>query len=320
MISHGKALPLITSLMSEVPAKSPASRIKSAIHRLLSTFLLVVACAGISVGQVVLQGTVTDRNTLVALPGAFVTSCPDPKCSLTTADANGQYSLTAGQLNNATSGYLYISSHGYFTTMTAFNITTTPTTLDVSLLPGGTLLTGTITDANTGLPVAGARVQLGRPTIQLAGNNIPTTDNSGHYAFDSSLFFENAAPGFDVTTGLIVYAAGYFNYQNNISFHVGPPYPTTQDAAVTSTGVSSSVTVSTTPPGLAITVDAVPGAAPQMFFWVPSNAHTIATSSPQIGGTGIQYAFSNWSNGGAISQTIVSPASNTTYTASFATP
>src|SRR5206468_4738385 len=46
--------------------------------------------------------------------------------------------------------------------------------------------------------------------------------------------------------------------------------------------------------------------------------HTIATTSPQSGGTGVQYIWKNWSDGGAISHT-VAPTTNKTYTATFKT-
>ena len=79
------------------------------------------------------------------------------------------------------------------------------------------------------------------------------------------------------------------------------------------------VTVTTSPAGRQITVDGDPYTAPQTFQWSPGSSHTLAVASPQSGGTGIQYAYSSWSDGGAQSHTISAPGSNTTYTASFAT-
>jgi hypothetical protein len=51
---------------------------------------------------------------------------------------------------------------------------------------------------------------------------------------------------------------------------------------------------------------------------MPGSSHTIATTSPQSGGTGVQYIWTNWSDGGAISHT-VAPTTNKTYTATFST-
>ena len=82
----------------------------------------------------------------------------------------------------------------------------------------------------------------------------------------------------------------------------------------------SNITIATTPPGLTISVDGKSYVAPQVFQWNPSNAHTIATTTPQAASSlGTQYAFSSWSDGGALSHQIVVPSAATTYTASFNT-
>ena len=78
------------------------------------------------------------------------------------------------------------------------------------------------------------------------------------------------------------------------------------------------VTVQTSPAGRSFTVDGTPYSSAQVFNWAAGSAHTIATTSPQSGGAGVQYVWSDWSDGGAISHG-VSPTSGTTYTANFAT-
>ena len=78
------------------------------------------------------------------------------------------------------------------------------------------------------------------------------------------------------------------------------------------------VTVQTTPAGLEFTVDGTTYSSTQTFSWVPSSSHTIATTSPQNGGTGVRYAWTRWSDNGAISHT-VAPTTNRTYTATFRT-
>ncbi len=55
----------------------------------------------------------------------------------------------------------------------------------------------------------------------------------------------------------------------------------------------------------------------QVFNWQPGSQHTIATTSPQSGATGVQYLFNSWSDAGAISHTITTPGVATTYTAYF---
>ena len=97
--------------------------------------------------------------------------------------------------------------------------------------------------------------------------------------------------------------------------------PITEAATFTQNPVQ--VTVQTNIAGRSFTVDGTAYTAAQTFSWAPGSSHTIATTSPQSGGTGIQYVWSSWTNpngsvaiGGAISGT-VAPTVNNTYTANF---
>lgn len=78
------------------------------------------------------------------------------------------------------------------------------------------------------------------------------------------------------------------------------------------------VTVQPNPSGSSFTVDGTTYTAAQPFSWISGSSHTIATSSPQSGGTGIQYVWSNWNDSGAMSHS-VAPTDDTTYTANFTT-
>jgi hypothetical protein len=79
-------------------------------------------------------------------------------------------------------------------------------------------------------------------------------------------------------------------------------------------------TITTSPAGLLVSVDGgTATTAPLVETWVPGSSHTITTTSPQTGGTGVQYVWSNWSDSGAISHSITVPSSATTYTATFST-
>lgn len=84
------------------------------------------------------------------------------------------------------------------------------------------------------------------------------------------------------------------------------------------TNLNLSVTVQANPSGLSFVVDGTNYTGEQIFSWTPGSNHTIDTTSPQSGGTGIQYLWGSWSDGGAISNTI-SPTINTNYTANFST-
>jgi len=92
--------------------------------------------------------------------------------------------------------------------------------------------------------------------------------------------------------------------------------PITEDASFTQNNVQ--VTVQTNPVGRTFSVDGTPYSSTQMFSWVPGSSHTIATTSPQNGATGVRYVWTKWSDGGAISHT-VAPTTNKTYTTTFTT-
>jgi hypothetical protein len=80
------------------------------------------------------------------------------------------------------------------------------------------------------------------------------------------------------------------------------------------------ITITTSPANLLVSVDggtATP--APLVENWTAGSSHTIATTSPQAGGAGVQYVWSSWSDGLAISHMITVPATATTYTAAFNT-
>jgi hypothetical protein len=79
------------------------------------------------------------------------------------------------------------------------------------------------------------------------------------------------------------------------------------------------ITVDTLPPGLNVTVDGVTSVSPQTFNWVPGSTHTIATTSPQAGTPGEQFVWTSWSDGGAVSHTVIAPPSASTFTANFKT-
>ena len=82
---------------------------------------------------------------------------------------------------------------------------------------------------------------------------------------------------------------------------------------------SVSTTVTTSPFSGQIIVDGTTYAAPHTFSWTAGSSHNLDVASPQSGGTGTQYVFSSWSDGGSQAHTITTPSAATTYTASFTT-
>ncbi|MGA2600985.1 MAG: Ig-like domain-containing protein, partial [Bryobacteraceae bacterium] len=80
------------------------------------------------------------------------------------------------------------------------------------------------------------------------------------------------------------------------------------------------ITVSSSLSGPTVTVDnGTPFTGSQTFTWVSGTSHSIAASTPQSGGTGVQYVWQSWSDTGAISHSITVPTGNSTNTANFQT-
>jgi glucose/arabinose dehydrogenase len=77
------------------------------------------------------------------------------------------------------------------------------------------------------------------------------------------------------------------------------------------------LTLATSPAGLQVTLDGQPQPAPLTVTGVVGIVRTLGVVSPQAL-AGVGYAFVSWSDGGAATHTIATPAVNTTYTATFA--
>src|SRR5947208_2595382 len=80
---------------------------------------------------------------------------------------------------------------------------------------------------------------------------------------------------------------------------------------------TSTVTVTTDPVGLPVTVDGVTSKAPVATAWIVGSSHTVSVASPISLGATARYVWSNWSDGGAISHSIVVGTADATVTASF---
>jgi glucose/arabinose dehydrogenase len=78
----------------------------------------------------------------------------------------------------------------------------------------------------------------------------------------------------------------------------------------------STITLATSPAGLQLTLDGQPVTTPISVLGVVGIQRTLGVVSPQTQG-GTTYAFASWSDGGAATHTISTPAVDTTYTAVF---
>jgi glucose/arabinose dehydrogenase len=100
-------------------------------------------------------------------------------------------------------------------------------------------------------------------------------------------------------------------------------YLTVQDSAGATHTVQRDIlprkarlTLATNPSGLQLNLDGQPVTTPLAFDSVVGIVRTIEATTPQTSG-GSSYAFTSWSDGGAVSHTISTPASATTYTAAY---
>jgi List-Bact-rpt repeat protein len=76
------------------------------------------------------------------------------------------------------------------------------------------------------------------------------------------------------------------------------------------------VTIETNPSGRSFSIDGATFTSTQVLNWTPGSTHMIATTTQS--GSGTQYVWNTWSDGGATSHTIA-PSTATTYTANFTT-
>jgi hypothetical protein len=79
-----------------------------------------------------------------------------------------------------------------------------------------------------------------------------------------------------------------------------------------------SLTLATNPAGLQLRLDGQPVATPLTFAAVVGIVRSLDAPSPQTSGSA-SYQFVSWSDGGAASHTVSTPAANTTYTAAYQT-
>jgi len=83
---------------------------------------------------------------------------------------------------------------------------------------------------------------------------------------------------------------------------------------------TASITITSNPAGSGyVAVDGAAISTPQTFTWTVGSTHTIAATSPISCGSGCQYVWTSWSDGGGQSHQITVPGSAATYTANFKT-
>jgi uncharacterized repeat protein (TIGR02543 family) len=124
--------------------------------------------------------------------------------------------------------------------------------------------------------------------------------------------FPNTNYSFNIWSGT---TGGYSGRTNPASITMN--LPITETASFTRNPVS--VTVQTNPPGRSFSYDGTTYLVKQTFSEQPGTNHTIRiAATTQPGGSGVQYVWNNWSDGGTATHTVF-PMSDTIFTANFVT-
>jgi hypothetical protein len=182
--------------------------------------------------QDLIVGVVRDRNTGSPIPGAQAFFYGGGY-GFATADANGVYVFTGNNIQSfggALSGALYVGASGYFEAAAVAipdlgSQSSLPVVQDVTLLPGGTMIRGVISDASSGAGVSDAAISLNRSpmsTFQGGATTVALTAAAdGTYVVDSSYFNESGvSAGF--SANLQVTATNYLGTTRSLNFTTYP--------------------------------------------------------------------------------------------------
>jgi hypothetical protein len=128
------------------------------------------------------------------------------------------------------------------------------------------------------------------------------------------------APTSGIKSGSFTIPASDFETDYDVYFHI---ILTVTDKAGISTTVTrdvhpklATVKVLTNPAGLSVALDGTPGPTPLSFTGVVNFQRSLGAVSPQTV-SGKTWVFDSWSDGGAQTHTVATPAKATTYTAVF---
>jgi len=189
---------------------------------------VAIAVAHVVADDVVLQGTVTDRETGIPIAGALVNR---GFTTLTTTDANGYYELSGDQIANGYS--LLFEAEGYFLSPpVSFDLELPlPNTLNIDLLPSVPVVQGVVRDALTGLPIPGAQIFPG--LTYYVGRYLPNSDGTGFFSIASSSFLEYVHTHLQETDALGTLGASADGYLDGYSpVTVTLPIPLTADVSL----------------------------------------------------------------------------------------
>jgi len=183
-------------------------------------------------------------------------------------------------------------------------------TLEYTLYSGLNLVNNGNTDGTSGLygltgTVSGNNVYLYATNFVLSD-----LDQTYLYGITDNLTFTTASQAANETFTLLATAPWDSNFKG-VSFA-----PKVVDGDVEVTSVPSGLSFTSAGTGCAPGTDTTP----ITLAWTPASSCTLSVTSPQSGGTGVQYAFASWENGStSTSRTVTAPSTTATYTATFTT-
>lgn len=117
------------------------------------------------------------------------------------------------------------------------------------------------------------------------------------------------------TSGGKSYLFGSWSNGGAASQTITTPTAATTYTATFTQQLPTSVTVTSAPAGLTVSVDGSNVTTPATFSWLPGTSHTLAAANQDSGGN--RYLFSSWSCGAVASQTITTPTAAVSYTANY---
>jgi hypothetical protein len=198
-----------------------------------SDSFLVVGVTQTEIGPTALvTGVVRNRNTGTPIANAIVSLNSSGGGSQVTADAQGRYVITVQDLSSINPGAasaLNATAIGYFeSAAVALDFANTPTLpliQDLTLLPGGIVIQGTVRNLITAAPIPNAHIGIYGGGFGTVHGVDVVTDNNGSYSVDSHFFAEWAlASGFNLWIN--VYLEGFFGASRDVNF---VNYPVVQD-------------------------------------------------------------------------------------------
>ncbi len=207
----------------------------------------------------------------------------------------------------------------FISSTTGWAVGTTGTTLRTT--NGGTTWTATNPTAGTLNGVRFVSTSVGW-AVGGAGVILKSINGGANWSSQQPVAQDlNSVYFIDSNTGWAVGSGGAVLKTTNAGGAWTSTFPTgavLNDVHFASVPAPISVTVQTSPSGRSFVVDGTSYTTAQTFSWFAGQSHSIGTTSPQSGGTGTQYVWTTWSDGGTISHTIA-PSASGTYTANFQT-